>query len=269
MSEEAPVTEVTPEVVETASTAEAPVSGEATPEAKPVEKTFTQDELNSIVAKEKAKVERKAQRDFDRRVAEARQPVTVEAPAKPTADQYQTTEDYVEALAGWKAEEIVSRRVSEAQRQGQEAQQQRQLAEIEDAFSERCDEVRGKHDDYDDVVGNPALHITPAMAATIKQSETGPELAYYLGKNPQEATRIAKLSPFLQAKELGRLEVKVSEAPAPKTSAAPEPIKPVNGRVGNTALDTTDPKSLGKLGTSAWIEADRQRLIKKWEQQNR
>lgn len=260
-----------PETTETASVVEAPVSGEQTPEQeqKP-EKVFTQDELNAIVAKEKAKVERKAQREHARLLAEVRQQPA--APAeKPTPDKFATTEEYVEALAGWKAEEILSKKVAETQKQGQEQAQRAQHEEVLATFREREDKAREVHDDFDAVAYNPRLVITDAMAATIQQSEVGPELAYYLGKNPQEAERIAKLSPFLQAKELGRLEAKLPTAePAKQTSSAPEPINPVSAKKGTTpVLDTTDPKSLERMGTSAWIAAERERQRKKWERDHR
>ena len=41
------------------------------------------------------------------------------------------------------------------------------------------------------------------MAQTIQASDVGPDVAYYLGSNPREAERISRLSPYLQAKEIG------------------------------------------------------------------
>lgn len=105
------------------------------------------------------------------------------------------------------------------------------------------------------------------MADTIRASEVGPDVAYYLGSNPSEAAKIADLPPFLQAKEIGRLEAKLlSNPPVKKTTSAPPPIAPVTARGGNTAAyDTTDPRSVKTMSTSEWIEAERQRQIKKLE----
>jgi hypothetical protein len=109
------------------------------------------------------------------------------------------------------------------------------------------------------------------MAETIQASDIGPEVAYYLGSNPKEADRIAKLSPYLQAKEIGKIEAKLAEnPPVKKSSSAPTPISPVTPRGGNArVLDTTDPRSIKEMSTSEWIEAERLRQIKKWEAQQK
>ena len=105
------------------------------------------------------------------------------------------------------------------------------------------------------------------MDETIQASEVGPDVAYYLGSNPKEADRISKLSPFLQAKEIGRIEAKLAAEPVTKkTSSAPAPIAPVTARTSGTpSYDTTDPRSVKTLSTSEWIEQERQRQIKAWE----
>jgi hypothetical protein len=92
-------------------------------------------------------------------------------------------------------------------------------------------------------------------------------LAYHLGANPKEAERISRLPPLLQAKEIGRIEAKLAaDPPTKKTSSAPSPISPVTARsTGSPAYDTTDPRSIKTMSTSDWIEAERQRQVKKQE----
>jgi hypothetical protein len=163
-------------------------------------------------------------------------------------------------LALRKAEELMYKR-----------QVEQQQSQILDAYHDREEEARGKYDDFEQVAYNPNLPITNMMADTIRESDLGPDLAYYLGSNPKEADRISKLAPFLQAKELGKLEVKLTDSPpTKKTSSAPAPIAPVTARssAGRT-LDTTDPRSIKEMTTSEWIAAERQRQIKQWEARNR
>ena len=107
------------------------------------------------------------------------------------------------------------------------------------------------------------------MAETIQHSDIGPELAYYLGTNPKDAERISRLTPFMQAKEIGKIEAKLADnPPVKKTTSAPAPISPVTARTtGSPALDTTDPRSIKSMTTSQWIEAERLRQTKKWESQ--
>lgn len=226
----------------------------ATPETEQQEekpaKTFTQEELDSILAKRLAREQRKWERE------RAQQPVAAAPKEVPPADQFESVEAYAEALAAKKAEELLAQREA-----------QKRHSELLAAYQDREEEVRTKYDDFEQVAYNPNLPITNVMAETIQASDIGPDLAYYLGANPKEADRISRLSPFLQAKEIGRLEVKLTTEPMTKqVSKAPEPISPVKPRVGTTPVfDTTDPRSIKSMSTSEWIEAERQRQMKKAE----
>jgi hypothetical protein len=105
------------------------------------------------------------------------------------------------------------------------------------------------------------------MAQTIQSSDIGPDVAYYLGANPKEADRISRLAPYVQAKEIGRIEAKLASEPmVKKTSSAPPPFTPVTpSSKGASTYDTTDPRSIKSMSTSEWIAADRARQVKKME----
>lgn len=218
-------------------------------------KTFTQEEVDALITKRLAKEQRKWERKLTQPAQQAK-PVT--APA-PTADQFANVDEYAQALAERKAQELLQQR---EQRQQQEA--------LLESYQEREEAAREKYDDFEQVALNPKLPITTLMAQTIQASEVGPDVAYYLGSNPKEAERISRLPAYLQAKEIGRIEAKVqSSPPAKKTSAAPTPITPVTARSASTTYDTTDPRSVKNMTTSQWIEADRQRQMRQWEAKNR
>ena len=224
------------------------------PEEQPAAKTFTQEELDAAIGKRLAREQRKWEREQQRRQAETQ---TIKAPADlPPVDQFESPEAYAEALAERKAQELIAKREAE-----------RQQSEMIEAYHEREEEARNKYDDFEQVAYNPQLRITNVMAETIQASDIGPDVAYYLGSNPKEADRISKLAPFLQAKEIGRIEAKLAAEPVTKkTSSAPAPIAPVTARTSGTpSYDTTDPRSVKTLSTSEWIEQERQRQIKKYE----
>jgi len=250
-SAQAPEVTATPDV---ASPAPAEVESQVQ-DAAPEEKKFTQAELDAILDKRFAKERRKWEREQKLKAATPELPAT-----PPTQEQFESTEAYAEALAERKAAELLARREAE-----------RQQAEVLEVYHEREEEARNKYEDFEQVAYNPRLPITQVMAETIQASDVGPEVAYYLGSNPKEADRIAKLSPFLQAKEIGKIEAKlVDNPPVKKSSSAPTPITPVTPRGGNArVLDTTDPRSIKEMSTSEWIEAERQRQVKKWESQHR
>jgi hypothetical protein len=250
--ESAPAAEVTA----TTDTAQnAPEVAESQPEQTPEEKKFTQVEIDAMISKRLAREQRKWEREQRLKAATPELPAT-----PPSQEQFESPEAYAEALAEQKAAQLLARREAE-----------RQQAETLESYHEREEEARTKYEDFEQVAYNPRLPITQVMAETIQASEIGPEVAYYLGSNPKEADRIAKLSPFLQAKEIGKIEAKLADnPPVKKSSSAPTPITPVTPRGGNArVLDTTDPRSIKEMSTSEWIEAERQRQIKKWEAQQR
>ena len=232
---------------------EAEVQTPETPEAAP--KTFSQEELDAAIGKRLAREQRKWEREQAQRQSEQQ---TLKAAPTATADQFESTEAYAEALALQKAEELIAKREA--------AKQQSQVLE---SYHEREEEARSKYDDFEQVAYNPKLSITNVMAETIQSSDIGPELVYYLGSNPKDADRISRMTPLGQAKEIGKLEVKLTtNPPVKKTSSAPEPFQPVTARsVGSPAYDTTDPRSVKTMTTSEWIAADRARQMKKIEAQ--
>lgn len=244
-----------PEVTATPENAQnAPEVAEQSNET-PEEKKFSQAELDAMIGKRLAREQRKWEREQQAKQAEMQAKARVPAELPP-ADQFESPEAYAEALAEKRAQELIAQRET-VKRQ----------AEIMEAYHDKEEEVRGKYDDFDQVAYNPQLPITDVMAETIRASEIGPELAYHLGSNPKEAERIARLSPFLQAKEIGKIEAKLADAPpVKKTTSAPEPIKPVSARVSNTGIvDTTDPRATKTMSDSEWIEAERRRQIAKMQ----
>jgi hypothetical protein len=243
-----------PEQVATA----APVTEEVAPEAvEPAEapKTFSQEELDAAIGKRLAREQRKWEREQAARAAEKQLKTPVEIPP---IEQFNSPDEYAEVLAERKAEELLARR-----------EQARMQSEIIESYHDKEEDARNKYDDFEQVAYNPKLPITDAMAQTIQSSDVGPDMAYYLGSNPKEADRISRLSPLQQAKELGKIEAKLADNPVvKKTSSAPAPIAPITARSsGSSATDTTDPRAIKSMTTSEWIEADRQRQIKKWEAQ--
>jgi hypothetical protein len=243
---------MTEEVAIEAEVAPAPEL-EATAAPEPVDtpevaKTFSQEELDAAIQKRLAREQRKWERE-----RQAPPPVAVDVPP---VDQFDSVDAYAEA----KAIKLIEQR-----------EQHRQQTEILEAYHEREEEARSKYDDFEQVAYNPTLKITTVMAQAIQASDAGPDVAYYLGSNPKETDRISRLSPILQAKEIGRIEAKIAnDVPVKRTTSAPAPISPVNARTsGNPSYDTTDPRSTKTMSASEWIEAERLRQIKKAQAQHR
>ena len=222
-----------------------PVTEVQTPEDV-APKTFSQEELDAVVSKRLAREQRKWEREQQR---QAPPPVVL-----PPADQFESTEAYAEALAEQQAIALVEQR-----------ERQRQQDAVVEAYFDREEQALGKYDDFKQVAYNPSLPITAEMAETIRASDQGPDVLYHLGSNPAEASRISKLSPLLQAKEIGRIEAALAASPPVKrTTSAPPPISPVTPTSnGAPAYDTTDPRSVSSMSTSEWIAQERLRQMRK------
>lgn len=159
---------------------------------------------------------------------------------RPKRDDFDDFELYQEAIATHTAKQVIAE-----DRQAQEAERRTRQAQTDQAtrsqqWDTHVDSASEKYDDGDDVMSHfmSTVSLHPYALEAIIESDAGSELAYYLGKNEQEATRIAKLTPPRQALEVGKLEAKLADAQK-KVSAAPEPIDPVAGK-GSASTGLSD-----------------------------
>ena len=146
----------------------------------------------------------------------------------PVIDNFENYDDYLVAKTKFEVK--------------QEAQQERLVQrrrELDENFNKQVRTFEEKTPDYHDVINNPDFVQSPAMEILIKGSDIGPELAYHLGKNTSESRRIAMLDPVSAAREIGKIEAKLSIPKTTQTnriSQAPEPIKTV-GAKGSTPTE--------------------------------
>jgi hypothetical protein len=165
----------------------------------------------------------------------------VAAKAEPVRGNYASHEEYLEARADYRAAQTVETILAKREATERASKAQREADQQQSTWKESVDKAKAKYDDFDEVAladpkdGGPA--ITEQMADAIRTSDIGPDIAYYLGKNRAESLRIAALSPAAQAREIGRIEVKVA-GPAGKTRAvsraAPGPSCATTCRWTNT-----------------------------------
>ena len=215
------------EVIEPAATLENVVAPEdSTPEDQEVKeavaKTFTQDELNDIVQREKAKAEAKAERRAMKtyREMQAYTPAPQQqqaAPDKaPSRDAYASDEAWLDARDAYRD----AKKDAQANNERQQASKAQLEKKTEGLYSQ-AEKISGfDRDAFED------LPLTPAMAGVIIESDIAPQLMHYMASNPNDVDRISALSPARQAVEIGKLEVKLQTA-AVKQSKAPPPITPI------------------------------------------
>lgn len=158
----------------------------------------------------------------------------VESPPKPVAEDYDDHEKFVDELTDWKLDERDRDKARKEKLLDDTPTQEKRTPQQEasrEVMLDRIEVAKENHDDFEEVVfgGDEPLSMTPFMIESMESTETGAEILYHLGKNPDEAARIAKLSPMAQGMAIGQLESKISAPKTIKAPGAPEPITPIGG----------------------------------------
>jgi len=220
-------TETEAEETETPEDQEQESDAEEEEEAKPRRKNTARQRINQLTWELN---EQKRRADaLERKFSDYEQSAPSKAPDRPTLESCgydenlfnQRLDDYYAQTLDSKVGETLSKR----QKQEAETRQQQELTEKTRDFMLRGSDIA---DDFMDVVANPNLPIPDSMRDALLAVDKGPEVIYNLAKNPVEYQRIASLSPYAQAVEIGRLSERMTLTRTKKTSSAPSPIKPLN-----------------------------------------
>jgi hypothetical protein len=180
----------------------------------------------------KAEAAEAKERDAQQRLARIKESAQSNLPPK-EAD-FQDYQEFLVASSAWHAgREFDKRTAAEIQREAEaqrgeiETLTKQQQAEARENWAAQRAEAKERYADFDAVVTAPDVAFSEQMVEFITNSDVGADVAYHLGTHKAEAARIARLNPYQQAMEFGRLEERV-KLPKPRTkSNAPEPIKTV------------------------------------------
>ena len=152
--------------------------------------------------------------------ATPRQPATGDG--RPTLEQHNFDQDaYLEALADWKVEQHLKAR-EESTKQAASAKTQQETTV---AYNTAAAEFADEHPDFPEVVGSIKYPLSDALQAAIMAHPKGPEIAYHLGTNDDDAFALASIQPALAAAAVERLASRLTAAPkAPQTPTNPKPV---------------------------------------------
>jgi hypothetical protein len=213
--------------------------------------------------------EREREAEYWRQVALQNQPKPepkAEEPVKlPTLESVGYDEaKYQSALIEYatkQAEQVVERRLSQAE------QQRAEQARLE-SFATRQREFAKATPDFEDrVLRDPTLPITSAMRDVILDSPAGPELAYHLATNREHAEQIARLPAHLAALEMGRIEGRLAAlkeaAKRPVVSNAPPPPPKVEDAETTIASVKASESDSDKLDQREWFRLREKELKRK------
>jgi len=180
-----------------------------------------------------------------------------EAPGKPKLQDFETLEQYQEALTDWKLDQREAQKKAEAQ----QAEAKSAEEKLQAAWKSSEKTARAAHPDYDDVIDSVAQPDGPGVYAArqaMLEDEAGAEILYYLGTHRDELRRIAALPPVSAIREIGKLSAaltKPSEAGngKPKVSNAPKP-PPALTRPGKTTVQDINDEKFARTDYKGWLK---------------
>lgn len=160
-----------------------------------------------------------------------------------------------------RAEELATRKAEETVRgfQRQQADERRTQA-----HQGREAEFAGKTSDYWETVNG--VPVTAAEREVLESSDIGPEMVYYLGKNPTVAQQLTQVPVLEMAKRLTLIESEISAAKQAaskkEVSGAPPPPKKVKATDPGLRVNPNDPAS-DKLSDKNWLKRREAQLAKR------
>lgn len=250
------IVESSPQVeAETPETVD-PVENQETKEPEQTE-TTEEDDSDSLPNGVKKRIDKLTRQKYEavaevnrlRAEYEALKAQSAPKVSAPEMSDFDTFEDYTEALAEYKYNQ-------KAQTQQQQASQQQHAQQIAQDWSSKVEKVRAVAPDFDQAFANVA-EITFAQSTldAVAGHEKGAEIAYLLGKDPVKAYQIASLPPMQQLIAIGEIAAKTNLTKPKTVTSAPPPVKPVSGK-----SSVVDPNS---MSTSEWVAYRNKQLRQK------
>lgn len=173
---------------------------------------------------------------------------------RPSRVNFETEEEYEDSLHNWRQDNKQETQGTTGEPAGQQGNEQQsapaakpqvsaETQEIVDNWKDNCDVASDKYEDFEAVITSKDLDISNIMRdAMYEDKDNGAEVAYFLGKNPTEATRINGLSIVQQVAEMQKISAKFSN----NTTGAPDPIEPTGGG------DTPPSKDVEKMSPTEY-----------------
>jgi len=150
---------------------------------------------------------------------------------KPKVDDFETEEEYLEALADYKINkkyaELEAKKTEQLEAKAAEERkiiERRKQEKLQESFGKAAK----KYKDFNEIVKD--VFISNAMAEALAIIPNAGDVAYYLGKNPDITEDIASMPTVETVLAIQEISSKVKPK---KTSKAPAPINPVKTQGGN------------------------------------
>lgn len=162
----------------------------------------------------------------------------------PVLSDFETQEDYLEAVAEYKIDSVLASKDAEKQKT-------KEVTDRATSWQTRLDTARAATPDYNEVMDAADIPVADHVADLLFEHELGANLAYHFAKNPDVLTKLNDMSPAKAAFEIGKIGDKLGSTAQPSsepksapkviekpTSNAPPPAKPLGqGRATAPTLE--------------------------------
>ena len=191
----------------------------------------------------------------------------IPATDKPKKEDFESEEDYTEALVVWTTKETLRKadeKVAKTASSEEERQAIDETYQTVDAMMEKGQEKYGA--EFVEKTTDKDLTISQGMVETILLSDVAEDIMWYLADNPDVAADLAKMSDKMMTREITKIEATLGkeaekskpeekpeekEKPKVKKSNAPAPITPVRTSDGGVV----DPEKMSMKEYRAWRES--------------
>lgn len=223
--------EQTQEVAQTSTTEQVETQAQETDKPRDEKGRFVPQERVNEITRARREAERRAQ-FLEQQLAQLQQtqpqrqaPQSNERP--PSLQEFQTVEEWGEAIADYSARQALSRAEQTFQQRDQYQSQQQIAQQFQAKEAAYASTVPDYMDRVSELTSSIALPNEVLMA--ISQSDHGPAVAYHLAQHLDVADRLSRMHPVAAAVEIGRIEARLS-APKPKpVTQAPAPVPTLSG----------------------------------------
>lgn len=168
----------------------------------------------------------------------------VQEPGKPNQEDFDDYNDYVEALTDWKVEQRMKPK-EPAQPQAPDNGPHISPEVVESFNNSGTEKFGADFEDMMEAARNGEFACSADMAEYMFSESVGPDMAMHFYDHPDEAKKIANLSPRAQMRALDKLatafsgESKDTPREQQKISQAPPPVKPERGE-SSAGADTLE-----------------------------
>lgn len=170
-------------------------------------------------------------------------PKAAEPKGKPKYEDYEkagkTNEEYFEDLSDWKAQQVIDAKLSERDTKAKEAELKTEGQKRQQNYQAKVAEFTKTAPDFAEVTEAYDGPFNQTIAQALLDSDMGPEVAYYLAKNPDEADALEGMNYGQVSRFFGKVEAKLESQKTPevKVTKAPPPIPSQRGTATTTSLD--------------------------------